>query len=71
MEKLEKPEENQPIPQKPEIGNPSLKERIEILKEKNEFDKEPMKENIEKPELPKIPEEIPEEKPHEKPKENP
>lgn len=62
MEKKKEIDHKEPK-QKPEIKNPSLKERIEILKEKNEFDKDPMKENIEKPELPKLPEDLPEVEP--------
>ncbi len=40
---------------KPEETVPSLKERIERLKEENEFVEDPMKENIEKPEEVKKP----------------
>lgn len=62
---MKKPEQPapRPIPTKPEIADPSKKEQQEINREKKEFDTEPLKENIEKPELPRIPPEIPEQKP--------
>ena len=62
MKKTEKPNPL-PVPKKPEITDPSKKEQKEINREKKEFDTEPSKENIEKPEIPQIPPEIPEQKP--------
>ncbi|MBL7711641.1 MAG: hypothetical protein JNL13_04215 [Chitinophagaceae bacterium] len=60
MKKPEQPNPR-PIPNKPEITDPSKKEQKEINREKKKFDTEPGP--IEKPEIPQIPPELPEEKP--------
>ena len=48
MEREDEPIKNDP-PKKDQQSVPSLKERIEQLKEQNEFLEDPMKENIHQP----------------------
>jgi len=49
-----------PTTSNPEIKDPSKKEQEEVSREKKEIDTGTLKKNIEKPEIPHIPEEVPE-----------